>query len=146
MEPHLNQNRYAAEQKRYYGQTVMAAIQYLGNAATAVELTRYIAVTHGQPEELVRSEVRRALHRGVTTGFFVKRERTYFLSGQDQRFHVDSVRILRRTIHRRTVKGRLVRHTRKGTLDHNAETVNNERNQMAGPSRSSEVTESEEER
>lgn len=79
MELHLNQNRYAADQRKYYGQTVMAIIRHLNNAATLNDLIRYVGIAYGQPIEVVAERVERALRAGVHLGFIVKHGNIYLL-------------------------------------------------------------------
>lgn len=72
MEPHLNLSEVEANQRKYYGQTVMATLKHLGVASTLNDVIRTIANVTDQPVELVTDGVKRSLRLGTRLGFIVK--------------------------------------------------------------------------
>lgn len=94
MEPYLNDIDYKAQQylkrdKKYSGHIIMSTLESLGNVATAKAVTKYIAGLVCRPKDIIQSEVRRTLHRGVRSGFIRRRGKHYFLSNQDNSHQID---------------------------------------------------------
>lgn len=86
-------DKYSEEESRKYnGQTVMAVLAHLGDAATADKICEEIVYAIDQPKDVVEPEVRRILRRGVTNGFLVKFGKNYLLSGDGNTIDVDSKR------------------------------------------------------
>lgn len=72
MEPHLNVHRVKADERKYFGRTVMATLRQLGAAASQYEVIRCVANVTGQPEVVVQNGVIQSLLRGTRMGFFVR--------------------------------------------------------------------------
>lgn len=73
MEPHLNSVEAISNERKFYGRSVMAALNHLGVESTSDDVVRNVAYQTGQPIETVRAGVERSLIVGARIGFFVRK-------------------------------------------------------------------------
>lgn len=73
------------------GRSVMNALAFMQNEATENELCEHIITLTGQPDDLVKQEVKRILHYGINNGFLVKNGKNFSLPSSKNVYHVDNV-------------------------------------------------------
>lgn len=88
-----NLNEFTDEQyKKFNGQCVMSVLNSMGDVASADQICDRISCLMHQPKELIKTEVKSVLRRGVTNGFLVRFGKNYLLSGQDDVDEIDNDR------------------------------------------------------
>lgn len=72
------------------GESVYDALLHLGGKATTTQLVKKIAKSLNEPEEFVRSDVKKVLRAAVINGYLVRHGAKYLLSRSSRTVHTDS--------------------------------------------------------
>lgn len=76
----MEQPEFTPQQyRKFNGQSIMLALEAMGGSASADDLATHIGASIDQPQHIVKSEVTQVLRRGISSGFFQRRGKQYFL-------------------------------------------------------------------